>query len=296
VIGILNSTVQGATYRSLAIRLPLTRLSQLGLALATTWVLWPVFQHAVVVWSTSEEFSFGFLVPPVAALLVWWRRATLQQTARHGSALGLAIAFGALVLYVFAERVEIHALAGLAVAPLLLGMALYLWGWGTARSLAFPVSFLTGSLTLHRGLLSTVGFALQEFTALAAAPLARGFGVPVERSGLVLRSDQFAFIVAEECSGMSALVAMLALALLWVAIAQGPLPARLVVLLSVLPLVALANTLRVALVLLVAAWFGPEAALGFFHGASGLLLFAMIIGALGLVSWRIGCRIPPHAM
>ena len=48
-------------------------------------------------------------------------------------------------------------------------------------------------------------------------------------------------------------------------------------------------------VLLVAAGFGPEVAVGLFHAASSLLLFALALGGMVLVSWRIGCRIPLHA-
>jgi exosortase len=120
-----------------------------------------------------------------------------------------------------------------------------------------------------------------------AAPL---LGVGLARDGLVLRSDQFAFIVAEACSGMSSLISLLALAVLWAYLTRGTLPARAAIILSVLPLVIVANTARVTLVLLVAWHFGQDAALGFFHGASSLLLFGISLGGLLLVSRIVGCR------
>ncbi|MGH2354749.1 MAG: exosortase/archaeosortase family protein, partial [Chloroflexota bacterium] len=175
---------------------------------------------------------------------------------------------------------------------LLWGMAVYLWGWGAGRVLAFPVGFLLFGLGLYRGLLSSVGFALQEVTAQGAALLAQGIGLGIIRDGLVLRSDAFAFIVAEACSGMSSLLSLLALAALWTHLAEGSFGARLLTIASVAPLVILANILRVTLVLLVAAWFGQEAALGFFHGASSLVLFGVALGGLLLVSWRAGCKAP----
>jgi exosortase/archaeosortase family protein len=67
--------------------------------------------------------------------------------------------------------------------------------------------------------------------------------------------------------------------------------ARLAVILSVLPLVVIANTTRVALVLLVASHFGQDAAVGFFHGASSLLLFGISLGGLVLVSRMVGCTV-----
>ena len=62
-----------------------------------------------------------------------------------------------------------------------------------------------------------------------------------------------------------------------------------------LPLVILANTTRVTLVMLVASWHGQEAALGFFHGASSLILFGIaLVGLLG-VSRALKCKLPTPA-
>jgi exosortase len=196
----------------------------------------------------------------------------------------------ALVFYIGGERLGIHAITGLAVSPLLFGAAVYLWGWRAGRVLAFPVGFLAFGLGVFRGLLDTVGFTLQGITAFGAGTLAQAIGLPVVRDGLLLTSDRFAFIVADTCSGMSSLVSLLALAALWVYAARGTVPARVAVLLSVVPLTIFANTLRVTLVLLVANWFGQDAALGFFHGASSLVLFGLALVGLVGVSRLVGCR------
>ena len=265
-------------------------LVHLGLGLATLAVVWPAFAHGVEVWSTTEEFSFGFLIPPVAALVIWMRRRALRASIGQGSTAGLLIVLVALAAYVGAERVGIHALAGIAVSPLLLGAAVYLWGWRAGRVLAFPLGFLIFGLGVFRGLLDTVGFALQGITALGATSLAHLVGLGVVRDGLVLSSDRFAFVVAEPCSGMSSLVSLLALAALWTYAARGSLPARVAVLLSVAPLAIAANSVRVALVLLIAHWFGQDTALGFFHGFSSLVLFGVALSGLLAISRAVGCQ------
>jgi exosortase/archaeosortase family protein len=114
----------------------------------------------------------------------------------------------------------------------------------------------------------------------------------VARDGLVLQSEQFAFIVAEPCSGMSSLLALLALATLWTQVTEGPVLRRLAVVLSVVPLVIGANIVRVTLVVLVASWFGQEAAVGFFHSASSLVLFGSAVAGLVVVSRIVGCKPP----
>ena len=258
----------------------------------TTALIWPALLHAFDVWSTVDEFSFGFFVLPVVSVLIWCRRRALIESVGRGAPAGLLVVIASLTLYLVGHRLGINALAGVAVSPLLWGMAVYLWGWGAGRVLAFPLGFLVFGLGLFRGLLHSVGFAMQGVTAHGAGELARAVGLTVDRDGLVLRSDQFAFVVAEQCSGMSSLVSLLALALLWTYVARGTLPARLGILLSVGPLVLLANIVRVTLVLLVAEYFGQETAIGFFHGASSLVLFGAALGGLLLVSRVVGCRTP----
>lgn len=277
------------TARSVKLTSP-AALAWVAAAVATLAVVWPAFAHSIEVWSTTEEFSYGFLIPPISLGVIWFRRKALLSSASAGSKVGLAIVAVSLVVYLAAERMSIHALAGIAISPLLWGAAIYLWGWTVGRILAFPLGFLIFGLGVFRGLLDTVGFALQGITAYGAATLGTLIGLPVVRDGLVLSSDRFAFIVAEPCSGMSSLVSLLALAALWTYVARGSMTARAAVLLSVAPLAIFANSARVTTVLVVAHWFGQDAAIGFFHGASSLVVFGLALGGLMIVSRLVGCH------
>jgi exosortase len=238
-------------------------------------------------------FTFGFLIPVLSLGLLWGRRQALRQqrAAARGSSWGLACVLMALAMFVLSRRTGVNVLGGLAVLPLLWGAALYLGGWGVLRVIAFPIGFLVFGLGLYRGLLSSVGFLLQDLTARGSAFAGQVVGLPVVRDGVILSSDRFTFVVAEACSGMSSLLSLLALATLWMSFTSGRLGGRAAVLLSVLPLVIVANTLRVTAVLVVAWFFGPDAALGFFHGASSLVLFGAALGGLLLVSRAAGCRL-----
>ncbi len=266
-------------------------LLPIGLAVGTLAVIWPAFAHAIEVWSTTEEFSYGYLIPLVSIGVIFFRRQALLSSIGRGALGGLVIVIASLATLIAAERLGIHALAGIAVSPLLFGAAVYLWGWSAGRMLAFPFGFLVFGLGVFRGLLDTVGFALQGITAVGAGTLASLVGVP-----LVLTSDRFAFIVAEPCSGMSSLVSLLALAALWTYVARGSVTARAAVLLSVAPLAIFANSARVTMVLVVAHWFGQDAAIGFFHGASSLVLFGLALGGLVAVSRLVGCQLRSEAM
>ncbi len=275
-------------------------LPSLASLLALVVLAWPAFAHAVEVWSTDEEFTYGFLIPPIALAIVWWRRTELRRSIGRGSVVGLAIVAVSIALMLVSRRTGIHNVAGIAITPLLVGTAVYLWGWRAGRVLLFPSVFLLFGLALYRGLLSSVGFVLQEVTANGAAFAGRAIGLDVVLDGLVLHSGtslpQYAFVVAQACSGMSSLLSLLALASVWIYVTRGHVLGRAAVIAGVLPLVVIANSLRVTLVLLVASRFGEDAALGFFHGASSLILFGVAVGGLLLLSRIVGCRLPTLAI
>jgi exosortase len=266
---------------------------------AVVLAVWPAFAHAIDVWSTDEEFTYGFLIPPISVAIVAWRWGALRRSVGQGRNAGLAIVVASLMLMVISHRTGIHNLAGIAVSPLLVGAALYLWGWSTARIVAFPAAFLVFGLGLYRGLLNSLGFGLQDITATGAAWAGRLVGLDVVREGLVLRSGpgspEFGFVVAQACSGMSSLLSLLSLAALWIYATRGPAAGRAVVFAGVLPLVIVANAARVTLVLFIAAHFGEDAALGFFHGASSLVLFGLALAGLMFLSRTVGCRPPNFA-
>jgi exosortase len=182
---------------------------------------------------------------------------------------------------------------------MLVGVAVYLWGWAAARVVAFPAGFLVFGLGLYRGLLNSVGFALQDLTAKGAALSGQAIGLHVVRDGLLLHSTadspQYAFVVAQACSGMSSLLSLLSLAALWIYATRGSLPGKLAVFLGVVPLVIFANTMRVTLVLVVASAFGEDTALGFFHGASSMVLFGLALVGLLVLSRTVGCKLPTFA-
>src|SRR5438477_5289594 len=98
-------------------------LLPVGLAMATLLVVWPAFAHAIDVWSTTEEFSYGFLIVPISLGVIWFRRQALLRSFGSGASAGLVLVAVSLAAYLGAERMGIHALAGIAVSPLLLGAA-----------------------------------------------------------------------------------------------------------------------------------------------------------------------------
>jgi exosortase len=242
-------------------------------ALAIALVYLPVLAHGAAVWRSDQEFSFGFLVPPVAAALLVLRRHDLAAASGPGHPLGLALLGAGLVLLVASARAGVHALAGASFLPVALGAVVFLHGVGAARVAALSVALTAGALSLYRGLLAPLGFALQQLTAQASAFAAGTAGMPVRRSGVDLFTPNVHLVVAEACSGMDSLLALLCLGALFVGLVRASLGRRLLLIALVLPIVLVANVLRVTLVLVLSGPFGQAVVQGFLHDALSATLF-----------------------
>jgi exosortase len=242
---------------------------------AITLVYLPVIAHAIDVWRLDQEFSFGFLVPPVALGLAAWRWREVAAAQGTGPAASLLVLAIGLVLLLVGSRSGVHAVAAVSFLPVLLGAVAYLYGVGVARLLALPAVLLTGSLSLYRGLLSSVGFALQQLTAQASAGAATAIGVPVRRSGVDLFAGDLHLVVAQACSGMDSLLALLCLGLTVVGLVRAPIARRALLIALVLPIILAANVLRVTLALLLFRAVGRAAAAGLLHEFLSASLFVL---------------------
>jgi exosortase len=252
-----------------------------AVSIAVVALFAPVLVHAAGVWALDSELSFGFLVPPAAAALVFLRWRELGASLATGSGLGLLVLAGGLLLFVVGLRSGVHAVAAMAFLPTVLGAAVYLYGLATARILA-PATFLvTCALSLYRGLLAPLGFALQEVTARGSATLASLAGVPVHESGVDLYVRDVHLVVAESCSGMDSLLALLCLGFLVVALASAGWARRALLMALILPMVLVSNVLRVTAVLALAMPFGASAAEGLPHEALSAAVFLLA----GLLLW-----------
>jgi exosortase len=258
-------------------------------AAAIVFVYLPVFSHAVDVWRLDQEFSFGFLVPPVALGLVAWRWRELAAARSAGPAASLLALAAGMLLFLAGSRADVHALAAASFLPVVLSAVAYLYGLTAARLSALPVLLLTGALSLYRGLLSSIGFALQQLTAQAAAGAAVVLGVPVHRSGVDLFVGKVHLVVAEACSGMDSLLALLCLGLTFTGLVPAPLVRRAVLIALVLPIILAANVIRVTLVLVLSQPLGRAVAQGLLHELLSAFLFVAATVLFAVAGLALRC-------
>ncbi len=249
----------------------------------------PVFAHAIDLWSVDEELSFGFAMPLVSVGLLWLRRETIRRSLGRGAWAGLPLILCGMALLVVDMHSSIRAIGGASFLLTALGALTYLYGVKTARVSFFPIMFLTIGLSLYRGLFVPIGFQMQGITARYSAQAASLLGVPMRRNGVDLYAGNFHFVVAEACSGMNSLLALLCLGILIAGLAQSALPRRLLLLLLILPIVLVANIARVTLVLVLSQVVGLAVVDSFIHGAFDAVIFLIAFGLFFLVGKVLKC-------
>jgi exosortase len=234
-------------------------------------------------WWDDPNYSHGFLVPLFSAYLVYQRRASILATELRPSWWGLApILFGiaSLVLgQVGAEAFVSRA----SLIVILAGLTLFHAGWPMLRAVMFPLAFLLFMVPLPAVLFYAVAFPLQGLAAQNAAWILDHMGVPVLIDGNVIHLSHISLGVTEACSGIRSLISLLALALAWAALALPGTVTMAIFALVTIPITIVANAGRVVVTGLIGQWFGRQYAEGFFHMASGWIIFVFAFMCLIVV-------------
>src|SRR5688572_2605777 len=93
-------------------------------------------------WSTDDNYSHGYLIPPIAAYLAWERRRRFASTPTHPSGLGLiVILVSLLVLAIGILGVELF-LTRVSLIGAIAGVVVFLFGWARLRVMLFPIAVL----------------------------------------------------------------------------------------------------------------------------------------------------------
>jgi exosortase len=242
-------------------------------------------------WLHDANYAHGVLVPPVVAWMLWRKRRVLLALERRPSYAGAAIVAASLCAFLLGQAAVEFFVTRLSLLGVIAGVIVQLAGWKQLRVCLFPICLVALAIPLPALLFNEIAFPMQLLASRCGEAALHMFNVPVVREGNVIRLDRATLEVAEACSGIRSLISLGTVAVVYGYLGgQPPLP-RAVVALSVLPVVIVANGLRVAGAGLLAHAYGPQAAAGFLHTFSGWLFFGAAVLMLALIE-RSVTRLP----
>ncbi len=259
------------------------RPQEVSLALALLVVFAPALASLAAVWRSVDHYSHGFLVPLVSLWVAWTGRARLAGLAATHDRGGLALLALALGLYAVGMGLGETSLQGLALVGAVAGGVRFLRGPAALGALGFPVAFLLFMVPLPASWLTPLVLGLQQFVTWAAVGALRVGGMAVAREGNVITlPDGGSLFVAEACSGVTSIVTLLPLGVLFAWFTERSWMRRGLLVASVVPVALVANLVRVVATAVAARHYGVEAATeASLHELAGLLTY--VLGCVVLV-------------
>ena len=251
-----------------------------------------LLDHAPAAFSSpQEDMSFAWFVPLYSLYVFWTDRERTFAAAGRPSVWGFVatlpfFALGFLGARGLQLRFEVVSFAGL-IFTLTWGF----WGFACARTILFPVAFLLFCIPLAT-FLDVVTVHLRLFATAIASGILHGFGGDFVRNGTVIASGDgsFAIDIAEPCSGLRSIFALMALAAGYAYRLKTTVPRKFAVFASSVPLAVFGNVMRILSICLVSRFASREFATGFYHDYSGYVVFLVAIGLLLVIGETLAAK------
>jgi exosortase len=257
---------------------------RLGLGLLVVLTYAAFFRSVWSIWWRDPEFSYGMLIPPIVAYLVWARRCQGSPTAKTASSPAVLLVMVGCALQVVASFSNTLVLSGMALAITLMGSVGFLRGREYLGIMAPPISLLILMVPLPSYLAGDLAWRLQVAASAISSVILEFLGVPVYHDGNLLVLSNFILEVKQACSGSRSLFALIALALVIGLSVERKWWIR-ILLVAAAPVLSIgANIVRIVGTGLIAHQWGSLAANESLHSAWGILVF--VIAVSGLLVFR----------
>jgi EpsI family protein len=235
-------------------------------------------------WATDPSATHGWLIIPIAAAVVWYKREKLRRIPLSSDKRGLAVVAVALLMHLVEKTLDINGPSPLSIPIFLAGGVWYLCGTAWLKELAFPLAYLTFFLPIPGGLTQPISFPLRLIATGGSKWIVEHlFHLHIAGSGMDM---EFPFLktgetirikIADPCSGIHSLMAIKALHAITAYISRLKLSWKWLLFWLALPITLAANVIRITLLLLVCSYYDPKFGLGTFHDASPYPLFIIVL-------------------
>jgi exosortase D (VPLPA-CTERM-specific) len=243
------------------------------------YIFWTPLGAIVKIWTTSEEYNYGPLIPVLAAAML--ARDLRRSSAGEGPGwIGFALLVIGLIFGMFGKVAAFVYLAEIGIFFFLIGLFAAVAGDARARTVWPGLLYLGFGIPLARLLQANLSANLQLISSQIGAGTIRIFGIPVFLDGNIIDLGAIQLEVAAACSGLRYLFPLASFGFLCAYLYKGSAWQRVVILLSTVPITILLNSLRIGVTGILVDRFGIEAAQGFFHDFEGWLIFCAAVAIL----------------
>ena len=241
-------------------------------------------------WAVNPNFSHGFLIPFVALYMVWHRKTELLNIPITSANSGiLLVMFGMLTHVVGNIGAELFMMR-ISMVFTLAGIIMYFGGIKIFRIVLVPVLYLLIMIPIPAIIWNKIAFPLQLFAANLSSQIINLIGIPVFREGNIIHLANTTLEVVDACSGLRSLTSLLALTAVFAYLAPVTNFKKWTLFFSAIPIAVIVNIVRLTITAIMATYINPDAAHGFLHDMSGIIIFfiaLLLVYAVYLVERKI---------
>lgn len=254
----------------------------------------PVIRPLVVEWYEHENFSYGFLIPFIFAYLVLQRRGELLRQPMVPALWGVILLIASISVGLIGAALGEPFLSRLSMVATLAALVSVIAGWKIFRLLIFPLAYLLLMVPPPYVIVKQVSYYLKMIDAAVATEVLQLIGVPVYRDFYYLNLPNITLEVADVCSGIASLFAMVALGIVYIHYLPARRGAKLGLMASLVIFPLVANLIRIILVAASVYYYGPIMLEAFFHQFTGTFTFLLALVMLLVVGeWLRRCYPAP---
>jgi exosortase len=214
------------------------------------WAYAPSFVSLVDRWMRDDNYSHGFFVPPICAIILWQRRGRLDARTFSPRWWGVIPLVALLVTRAWLFERNDQWLEAASIPPAAALVVLALGGW-RLLGWAWPaIAFSCFMIPLPSRFNNLLAGPLQTLATIGSVTLLQATGLPVISEGNVIIIGGERLEVARACNGLSMLLSFATLVTAMVVLVKRPIRERVALVLSIVPVALLCNILRIS----VTAW------------------------------------------
>ncbi len=237
----------------------------------------PVWLSLVSSWASSEDYSHGFLIVPLALYLVWQKRSEYRRLEAVANWYAFPLIVFSLLLYLLAHYAEIRTLASLSMILFIGASIFFLAGWRFFKTSIFPLTLLLFMVPVPAQIYATLTIPLQLFVTKTTAIIASGVGIPLVREGNIIHLPEHTLEVVQACSGLRSIMSLLTLGAVIAYFGLRGNVLKWILFLTAIPIAVCVNIVRVMAMVLAFYYFDIDLTQGAIHTYVGLGVFVLAI-------------------
>lgn len=237
-------------------------------------------------WWNDPNNGHGLLLAPLSLWFAY--KSGIRADAKPQRVLGILIILAAVLFRYAADlAAELFVMRGSMIMALA-GLTVFYAGFRQLLHWWLPFTLVSLCVPIPEVVLNSVALPLQFTASKLGASLLRWRHIPVLLEGNVIRIPGQSLFVAEACSGLRSLTALISLGVLLGAMFLQKWPNRLLLVALTIPIAILINGFRVFLTGFLVLFVSPEMGKGFMHTSEGMLMFGGAFVVTALVTWALG--------